>query len=254
MIPLHIISLERSKDRRAFMRQQLGGLGVSFRFFNAVDGSSMNTETLVRAAPKGGIDYRGLLKPEEVGCALSHLAVIREIAGGQHEYAAIIEDDVVLSPDALKFFDEKLLRSLPSFGILQLGSDHARKPHLSVNLGQVGDHQIYASPSGQFIMCALVYSRDGARSITASITEITAPIDNMIFRDRRPFGLRVIEVRPSLVGTAAGSVSIIGTRSGPKHLSDKMIREWYRLHTQTRLWVSFVRAWGYRAVLRLRGP
>lgn len=234
------------------MKRQLEGLGVSFRFFNAVDGSSMATEALVKAAPKGGIHYGGLLKPAEVGCALSHLAVIREIAGGQHEYAAIIEDDVVLSPDALKFFDEKLLRSLPSFGILQLGSDHARKPRLSVNLGQLGDHQIHASPSGQFVMCALIYSRDAAQSITSSITEITAPVDNMIFRDRRPFGLRVIEVRPSLVGTDAGSVSTIGARRDTKHLPDKMIRELRRLHTDTRLWLSFVRAWGYRAVLRLQ--
>ena len=110
MISLKVISLQRSHVRRAFMQRQLDDLGLPFRFFNAIDGSKM-TATKFREAV--GVK----LTPGEIGCGLSHLAVIREIAEGEHEYAAILEDDVFILPEARKFLDEQYLRSLPPFDV-----------------------------------------------------------------------------------------------------------------------------------------
>ena len=92
MIPLKVISLERSHERRAFMQRQLDDLGLPFRFFNAIDGSKMT-------ATKFGEAVGVKLTPGEIGCGLSHLAGIREIAEGEHEYAAILEDDVFVLPE-----------------------------------------------------------------------------------------------------------------------------------------------------------
>src|SRR5258707_14620003 len=89
MISTYVISLERSQDRRTFIRDHLGALGIPFRFFDAIDGRKMTGDTLMKAAPKGGVDYCGMLTAAEIGGALSHLAVIREIAEGQNEYAAV---------------------------------------------------------------------------------------------------------------------------------------------------------------------
>ena len=99
MISLKVISLERSHERRAFMQRQLDDLGLPFRFFNAIDGSKMTATKFREAA---GVK----LTPGEIGCGLSHLAVIREI---EHEYAAILEDDVFILPEARKFLDEQYL-------------------------------------------------------------------------------------------------------------------------------------------------
>jgi GR25 family glycosyltransferase involved in LPS biosynthesis len=54
-------------------------------------------------APKGGIDYCGLLTPAEIGCAISHLLVIGEIASGKDDYGIVLEDDIFLLPEARKF-------------------------------------------------------------------------------------------------------------------------------------------------------
>jgi GR25 family glycosyltransferase involved in LPS biosynthesis len=251
MIPLIVIALESSRDRRAFMRRQLDSLRIPFRFFDAVDGSKMTAMELMDAAPKGGINYCGLLIPGEIGCALSHLAVIREIAEGEHEYAAVIEDDVFVLPEARKFLDEQYLRSLPPFDILQLDGKHAKK-RLTLNVGNIDGYQVCALPKCHYIMFALIYTRETARRIAASITDVTAPIDNMIFKDHRPFGLRVVELRPSVVRHNDNLASAIGSRLRAEDFFTKLGREMRRFCNWAHRWRSFARAWGLSGILRLR--
>ncbi len=252
MISLHVISLEADRERHAFMQRQLEGLGIPFRFFNAVDGRKMTPAALEAAAPGGGVDYCGLLTPGEIGCALSHLAVIRMIAESEHQYGAVMEDDVFLMPEARKFLDEQFLRALPAFDIFQLGSKYARGPRLALSIGNIDGHEMRVLPRCSFSMCGLIYTREAARSITASIADISAPIDNMIFYDRRPFGLRVVELRPSVVRQNDELASAIGSRPRPKHLFTKLGREVRRFRNWTRRWRSFVRGWGLLSILRLR--
>jgi GR25 family glycosyltransferase involved in LPS biosynthesis len=138
------------------MQRQLDDLGLPFRFFNAIDGSKM-TATKFREAV--GVK----LTPGEIGCGLSHLAVIREIAEGEHEYAAILEDDVFILPEARKFLDEQYLRSLPPFDVLQLDGNHLDKPRLTLNVGNIGGYQLCALTKCHHIMFAQVYSCTAAR-------------------------------------------------------------------------------------------
>jgi glycosyl transferase family 25 len=213
----------------------------------------MSDEALMKAAPKGGVDYCGMLTPREIGCALSHLALIRKIAEGQDEYAAVMEDDVFVLPEARKFFDEKFLSSLPEFDILQLiGIDPKQKSRLALNVGNLDGYQIYALPRCHYSMCGLVYTRAAARLIGADITKITAPIDNMLFSDRRVMGLRIIEVRPPILRYNTDLSSVIGTRRGPDSFFGKVDREFRRLRNWMRRWRSFVRVWGLSSILRLR--
>jgi GR25 family glycosyltransferase involved in LPS biosynthesis len=244
MISLNIISLERSHERRAFMQRQLGDLDIPFRFFNAVDGSKMTVKKIKEAV---GVK----LTPGEIGCALSHLAVIREIAEGEHEYAAILEDDVFILPEARRFLDEQYLRSLPPFDILQLDGNHLEKRRLTLNVGNIGGYQMCALTKCHHIMFAQVYTCETARRIAASISDVTAPIDSMIFQDRRPFGLRVVEVRPSVVRHNDDFASAIGPRLRVEGFFAKLGRETRRFRNWARRWRSFVRAWGLWGILRL---
>jgi len=245
LIPLNIISLERNHERRAFMQCQLDDLGLPFRFFNAIDGSNMTAKKFREAV---GVK----LTPGEIGCALSHLAVIQEIAEGEHEYAAILEDDVFILPEVRNFLNEQYLRSLPAFDILQLDGNHLGKLRLTLIVGNIGRYQLCALTKCHHIMFAQIYTRETARRIAASISNVTAPIDNMIFQDRRPFGLRVIDVRPSVVRHNDEFASAIGPRVPVEGFFPKLGREMRRFCNWARRWRSFVRAWGFWGILHLR--
>ncbi len=213
----------------------------------------MTADALKKVAPKGGVDYGGMLTPAEVGCALSHLLAIREIAEGKDENGAVLEDDVLVLPEARKFFDKKFLSSLPAFDILQLMAvDSKQKSRLALNVGNVDGYQMRALPRCYYSMCGLIYTREAARLIDAGITEITAPIDNMLFCDRRVMGLRIIEVRPPILRYNTDLSSVIGTRRGPDTFFSKVDREFRRLRNWMRRWRSFVRVWGLSSILRLR--
>jgi glycosyl transferase, family 25 len=253
MISTHVISLESSRERRTAIRDRFAAVGIPFRFFDAVDGRKMTGDALMKVAPKGGVDYCGMLTPPEIGCALSHLLVIREIAEGQDEYAAVLEDDVLVSPEVRKFFDREFLDSLPGFDILQLmGFDTKRKARLTLNVGNVDGYKICAVPRCHYSMPGLIYTREAARLIDTNITEITAPIDNMIFFDFRIMGLRILEVRPTIIRQDTDLSSTIGSRRGPDSPVRKVSREFRRLRNWTRRWRSFVRVWGISSIMRLR--
>jgi len=235
------------------MGDHLNALGVSFRFFEGTDGRKMTADTLVKVAPKGGIDYCGMLTPAEIGCATSHLLAIGEIAEGKDEYGAVLEDDVFLLPEGRKFFDKNFLKSLPAFDILQLGGvDSKQKPRLTLHLGNIAGYQICTLPRCHYSMGGLIYTREAARLIDNGITEISAPIDNMLFFDCRIIGLRIIEVRPPVIRSLADLPSTIGSRRGPDQFFSKVNREFRRFRNWSRRWRSFVRVWGLSSVLHLR--
>jgi GR25 family glycosyltransferase involved in LPS biosynthesis len=237
------------------MRAQLKHLGVPFQISDAVDGRELGREEVLRAAPYFGTDYGGMLTNEEIGCALSHLAVLRQFTAGRSNYLAVLEDDVCLLPEFREVVDEGYLRSLPEFDVLQLDGAHPYKPRLTLQLGRVGRHDLCAVPKCHHSMYALIYTRHAARAITACISDVTAPIDNMIFKDGRVTGLRIVALRPSVV-THSSLPSVIGRRPALHGLPRKLERETRRLISWSRRWRSFVQAWGMLSIpgLRLQNP
>lgn len=80
MTPVLVLNLDRSADRRDFMRSQFARLGVEAEFVLAVDGGA-------RAWPPG-------LSAAEWGCLESHRSVWSRVANS--ESSVILEDDVRL--------------------------------------------------------------------------------------------------------------------------------------------------------------
>jgi GR25 family glycosyltransferase involved in LPS biosynthesis len=251
MILLNVISLKSDHQRRDLMQRQLEGLDLPFRFFDAVDGRKMTRNALAEVAPSGGVDYCGILTPGEIGCALSHLALIREIAEAEHEYGAVVEDDVLILPHASRFLDEEYLRSLPPFDLLQLDGDHPQRPRFTLSIAKIDGYEVCALTKCHHSMYALIYTREAARKITASISQVRATIDNMIFQGGMP-GLRIVALRPSVVIHNNTSVSVIGHRPHVESLFSKLLREGRRLHNWARRWRNFALAWGLQSILSLR--
>lgn len=250
MIPLSVISLARSHERRAFMQRQLESLELPFRFFDAIDGSKLVEPVANKVMEASSIGVR--LTRGEIGCALSHLAVLEEIAQSQHEYAAVLEDDVFVSAELWRFLDSEYLQSLPPFDVLQLAGNTSDRPRLILSIGNSGGYELCALTKQHYSMFALIYTRDAARRILACISDVTAPIDQMIFNDCHPPGLRVVEIRPSLVRHNDAIASAIGPRLPVEQFFAKLGRETRRCRNWARRWHSFARAWGLFGIICLR--
>lgn len=95
MIPVFIISLTRSADRRAMIERQMSHLGVNFEFFDAVDGKSLPSDSLAKvdfnlARETCGHD----LSLGEVGCAMSHINIYEMMVEKNIPRCVILEDDI----------------------------------------------------------------------------------------------------------------------------------------------------------------
>src|ERR1700704_4561619 len=111
MIPVAVINLPQSADRRAYIAAHLGALGIPFSFFSAIDGSQLSATVRAR--------YEPTIPAGAMGCAESHLALLRDIAEDDAEFVCVLEDDAELAPEAMQLLDPSTLLSLPSFDVLR---------------------------------------------------------------------------------------------------------------------------------------
>lgn len=254
MIPIYVISLPTDAARRARMAGQFERLGLPYRFFDGVDGRALPAAALDAAAPSRHRRYWSHLTAGEIGCALSHLAVIRAIAAGPDPLALVLEDDVVLEPGLPGLLaDLTKTADPPPFDLLWL-SHAPRKRHRAVlPLGRFSDRELRARVYLDYTAAAIVYRRDAAARIAAGITHIEAPIDHMLWRNHTVPGLRAVEVHPQAVVQDMDGPSTIRDREVKAlGLRARLSRETIRYANLVRRWRSFVTAWGPAALLRVR--
>ncbi len=101
-IPVFVINLKRSSERRDHTTRQLNDLGLHFKIVEATDGAELSDQS-IRNNPdfgifKFGMHSRYLLK-EEIGCTLSHLKIYRQMVDEKLDMACILEDDNDYSSD-----------------------------------------------------------------------------------------------------------------------------------------------------------
>lgn len=96
-----VINLDRSPDRLAAVTRHLHGLGLDFVRVPGVDGVAL-------PEPLPGIDrdlfrtcHGRELRGTDAGCYLGHLRALSRFLASGHRYGVILEDDVLLSRDAV---------------------------------------------------------------------------------------------------------------------------------------------------------
>jgi GR25 family glycosyltransferase involved in LPS biosynthesis len=241
MIPVTVISLPGSADRRAALCPKLDSLGIHHQIFSTHDGTTV-------AAPVGGY-YRPLL-PAEVGCAASHLAVLRQIAEGDSEFACVLEDDVAPSAGLPTLLEPATLAQLPRFDVLRLGANIRPGPRFGRLMVEMAATNLYAMLRPWDACFAQIYSREGARRIVERVTAIEMPLDAVLYEETHIIVLRILEARPRVVGYS-DAPSLIGDRSleRPRSLARRVA---HRVERELRACASYLRAWGIRGVLGLR--
>lgn len=99
MLPIWVISLQRSTERRAAISSQFESLGLPHEFVPAVDGRDLDTQyrEQLTAAARGQGHYE--LTAGELGWYLSHLNLWQRMCNEGVDAVVIMEDDVRLADD-----------------------------------------------------------------------------------------------------------------------------------------------------------
>lgn len=94
-----VISLPAAYDRRAHMQQELSKQGISFSFFDALNG-----EQAQRFLSHSNLYIeKNALTLGEIGCASSHIALWQRLVKSPAETMVVLEDDIFLGQDARDF-------------------------------------------------------------------------------------------------------------------------------------------------------
>ena len=127
---IYVITLKRSKDRHSYIKELLKEL--NYQIFWGVDGSDLNIEKITdeglydpnlskEKSPTG----EGLV-PGEIGCALSHLEVYKDILKEGYKNALILEDDITLDPEFRGQLTQSLEELPENWELLYLGCSYYR--------------------------------------------------------------------------------------------------------------------------------
>ncbi len=209
---IYVISAKDNIERRRYMLTVMDKLDVDYTFFDAVIGGHLSNQELSeiydeKEAVKHKTNKRPLSKAE-IGCALSHIGIYKEILTSDLDSALIFEDDIAPDYEKIALINEAVEELPLNWDILRLGTFNHQKrapilftikllfyypivkaftPHridyqyrhlwqlytrnYSKNLRRAGFHlgnQAYA------------ISRSGAEKFLARHNKIVTPIDDML--------------------------------------------------------------------------
>jgi glycosyl transferase, family 25 len=219
----YVINLDDDVERLLKMQQQFAAAGLSFERQRGVVGAAVPAHLAdYFLTPAGKIVSN--LKPGEVGCYASHLAIHHRICQDQAGPGLVLEDDTVFDPDLGETL-ATVLRVLPNgWDIVRLTSlpKHSYVPIASIgqNRELVRYLQVPNGAGGYLI------SRQGASKVLADKRPRRRAIDED-FRVPWETGLSIYGVVPAPVGMPEKFASSIN------RLGDRGLRPGFGLHKLT---------------------
>ncbi|WP_018901576.1 glycosyltransferase family 25 protein [Rhizobium sp. 2MFCol3.1] len=200
-----LINLDRAEARLQSMVEQMNTLGLPFERIAAVDGRALDFP--IADYDEAGFRRRHgrMTNPGEVGCYLSHVACARRLLETTHDYALILEDDLVL-PDNLAVVIGEALAEHRHWDVLRLSSVNDGRKFPVVPLSQTRSLAIALTRekgSGAYLI-----NRKAAEWICNDLVPMKLPYDiafDLEFFD----GLRGMFVSPVPISQEAGFPSDI---------------------------------------------
>lgn len=193
-MPIHVVSLARSPERRARSSARLGALGLSFTFFDAVDGRALSEAELgaleleARAAFFSHPLARG-----EIGCFLSHKRLFELGADDAAPMRLVLEDDADVDETLPALLAQ--IAALEKFDLIWLcggpkAKRYAGERRLTDKFNLVRPYESKSTTQGY------VVSRAGAAKLARHCARLIDPIDIAIKRYWE-YGGDVFNVMPS---------------------------------------------------------
>jgi glycosyl transferase family 25 len=220
---IYLINLARRPDRLATMAAQAERLGLDLARIEAVD--AWITEPDARFDIDGPL---GEIPRGDQCCTLSHVKAWEMFVASGEAYAAVLEDDVVLSPGA--GFVLKDSDWIPAgIGLLKL--EHYGPMSQSVLLSDFrdvgGGFQVARMHSRHTGAAAYILSRAAAQMLLA-VTRFNLPVDHLLFNpNNSPLfpALSPWQLLPAVARQQAGDKSDIeGWRVGMRKLSATYVK------------------------------
>jgi len=212
MIPVFVISLVGSDDRRQRITSIFDNLGMEFEFFDAVDGRQFDVmQQPIYDAKKRLAFYGKHMTGGEIGCLLSHKALYQKIVNEGIEKALIFEDDVLLRPGFKAVLDQILDQGLdaPYDMIRFLSSPKLERLRLSPIHYIDKEHYLTrhtGMPGGAH---ASLVRHSGAKKMLDHLSKSAFPIDTLMGRSWQT-GMNWVTVRPGIAAQDREIASIIG--------------------------------------------
>ena len=112
-IPIYIISLKRTPERRLYIQRQLDAFNLEYQWIDAIDAHDFKDTELRR------LNLEDAYQPGAMACLLSHVKVYNHIIKNNYETACVLEDDAQLLPSFADILNSKKLQK-KKWGILLL--------------------------------------------------------------------------------------------------------------------------------------
>ena len=188
MIPVYVINLARSPERRAFMAQGLAKAGAAAQFVIAVDGRARRIQRL--ASP--GISMA------ETALILSHRKAWRLLLAGDAAFAVVLEDDVHLGEGFAALLAADW--GAPSFDAVKLETMFDRV-WIARRGAPIADRHLRRLGAEHLGTGGYLISREGARKMLAATRGLSEPIDQILFGREAVFAgrVRVLQLTPAVV-------------------------------------------------------
>ena len=233
-LPLYVINLPASVDRRASIQRQAAALGIEITLWDAVNGSESHP-LFAKVDEKRRMACKGRpFRPGEIGCWASHYLLWQKCVDSGRPMV-VFEDDIAIDP---RFLD--VLRDLPSLpdsvGYFRLNAaDRSSSPW--VQFGGFVLHRYWRSPFGAF---GYYLAPSAAEKFLRHADRWVLPVDD--YMDLAWLhGVECLGLKPGLVRTGHLFDSVIRVQSKAKPgigLFGWLSREAYRAGLKVR-WFSY---------------
>jgi glycosyl transferase family 25 len=207
-----VINLDRAPERLARITEQLQSLGMPFTRLAAVDAGRLTPPQRAALDEPAYRRKHGMTPlPGELGCYLSHVAVMREFLSSDAEFALVLEDDVLLHP-SLPAALEGLAGHPDRWDMVKLSGVHSGTPVPVLQLG--AGQQLSVMLSRCTGSSAYVLNRRAAAAYAQSLLPMSLPYDHVFDQGWR-FGLKVRLATPTPCGHDDRIASTIVAPPGP---------------------------------------
>jgi glycosyl transferase family 25 len=197
--PIWVANLQRSHERRRFMQRQLQAMGLDCHFINAIDGENLTENDLQKYSQAQALKAKGReLSTGEIGCALTHASMYRQMIDNNIEEVLILEDDVCLTQDLLQVL--RLRRDFPDdWDVINFTNNSAE----TIPLGKpiFAGYRICKFEGMANRASAYLINLNGAKKVIDHLYPIRLPADDMIGRSEIA-GLHLYGITPRVVALA----------------------------------------------------
>ncbi len=190
-----VINLDKDRERLQRISQQLATTGLDWTRSSAVYGRDLPPAEQQRLLDSAAYRRKHGMEPAlgELGCYLSHVAVMRALLASEHRFGLVLEDDVLLTPALLPVL-QGLLRHTGRWDMVKLSAVHSGTPQPCLELAP--GHQLAVMLSRCTGSSAYLVNRRAAQAYVDGLLPMSLPYDH-VFDQGWTFGLQVRLVTPT---------------------------------------------------------